>query len=272
MASSKFFTPTSLTTSSVLIDVAGVTDKRNLVYSLSSSKFVANIQAVPVGIVRMYISGAAPSNYLICNGQAVSRSTYSALYSVIGTKYGSGDGSTTFNLPNLIDYSFPYGSVANSSLPTSTNIGATTFDSSHTHNATLSFSVDSGDINHSHTATGNESVAHTHNFGNSSANSGGHSHLGQTTSTSHAHTYSTSNTSGSGNTGGISANHTHNINNASASHNHSVNSASTHTHPSSNEGGSHSTHNYSITLAANTLSHSHTLSSVTGVYFYIRFQ
>lgn len=282
MASSKFFTPTTLTTSSVLIDIGGVTDNRNLVYSSSSGKFIATVQAIPVGIVRMYASASAPTNYLICNGQAVNTFTYRLLHAVISNKYGGtaynagvtdqSGASTTFNLPNLIDYAFPYGSIANTSLPTTANIGGTTFDSSHTHNTTLNFSVDSGSFSHAHNISGNESVAHTHNFGNSSANAGGHSHLGQSTSTQHAHNISLTNTSGSGNTGGASGNHTHNINNASASHNHSVNSASTHTHGSSNDGGNHSSHNYSVTLAAATLSHSHTLSSATGVYFYIRFQ
>ena len=44
-----------------------------------------------------------PTGWLVCNGQAVSRTTYSALYNVIGTKYGTGNGSTTFNVPNLSD-------------------------------------------------------------------------------------------------------------------------------------------------------------------------
>jgi microcystin-dependent protein len=275
MPSSKFSTPTTLTTQSVLIDTSGVSDKRNLVYSLSSGKFIATVQAIPIGVVRMYVTGTAPSNYLICNGQAISRTTYAALYSVIGTKYGVGDNSTTFNLPNLIDYGFPYGSVANTSLPTTINIGGTTFDGSHTHNTTITRTVDAGANkahNHSHAISGNESVAHTHNFGNTSANSGGHSHVGSSNSSSHQHNYQISNNSGSGNTGGISGNHTHNINNASASHNHNVNSASGHTHGSSSDGGTHSSHNYSITLANITLNHSHTLASVTGVYFYIRFQ
>lgn len=275
MASSTFYTPTTLTTSSTLIDTTGVTDKRNLFYSSSSGKFIATVQAIPVGIVRMYSSGTAPSNYLICNGQAVSRTTYSALFTVVGTKYGSGDGSTTFNLPNLSDYAFPYGSIANTSLPTTANIGGTTYDSSHTHNTTLSITVDAGgskEHNHSHTIGGNESVAHTHNFGNTSANSGSHSHLGANTSVSHQHNYQISNNSGSGNTGGISGNHTHTIGAASASHNHSVNATSNHTHSSSNDGGEHSSHNYSITLAATTFNHSHSFSSATGVYFYIRFQ
>jgi microcystin-dependent protein len=54
----------------------------------------------PTGAVVAYAGGSAPSGYLNCNGQAVSRTTYSVLYSVIGTAYGVGDGSTTFNVPN----------------------------------------------------------------------------------------------------------------------------------------------------------------------------
>jgi hypothetical protein len=285
MPSSKFSTPTTLTTQSVLIDTSGVTDKRNLVYSLSSSKFIATVQAIPIGIVRMYVSGTAPSNYLICNGQAVNTFTYRLLHAVISNKYGGtaysagvtdqSGASTTFNLPNLIDYGFPYGSIANTSLPTTINVGGIAFDASHTHNTTITRTVDAG-VNkahdHSHTISGNESVAHTHNFGNTSANSGGHSHVGSSNSSSHQHNYQISNNSGSGNTGGISGNHTHNINNASASHNHNVNAASGHTHGSSSDGGTHSSHNYSTTLSNTTFNHSHTLTSVTGVYFYIRFQ
>lgn len=43
-----------------------------------------------------------PTGYLLCNGSAVSRTTYSALFSTLGTLYGEGDGSSTFNLPNLV--------------------------------------------------------------------------------------------------------------------------------------------------------------------------
>lgn len=55
----------------------------------------------PVGAVVDYSGATAPHNWLICDGSAVSRTTYSALFSVIGTTYGTGDGSTTFNLPNF---------------------------------------------------------------------------------------------------------------------------------------------------------------------------
>lgn len=56
---------------------------------------------MPVGVVLPYVSNIIPSGYLLCNGQAVSRTTYAELFNIIGTTYGSGDGSTTFNLPNL---------------------------------------------------------------------------------------------------------------------------------------------------------------------------
>ena len=55
----------------------------------------------PIGGILPYPSSTAPTNWLICDGSAVSRSDYSELFAVIGTTYGSGDGSTTFNLPNL---------------------------------------------------------------------------------------------------------------------------------------------------------------------------
>lgn len=57
----------------------------------------------PVGTLIWFGGSTAPSGYLLCNGDAVSRTTYSALFAVIGTAYGAGDESTTFNLPNLID-------------------------------------------------------------------------------------------------------------------------------------------------------------------------
>lgn len=56
---------------------------------------------VCVGTVTPYAGTSAPAGYLLCQGQAVSRTTYSALYNIIGIKYGAGNGSTTFNLPDL---------------------------------------------------------------------------------------------------------------------------------------------------------------------------
>ena len=56
---------------------------------------------LPIGSVVKWFSTTIPTNWLACNGQAISRTEYAELFAVIGTKYGSGDGSTTFNLPNI---------------------------------------------------------------------------------------------------------------------------------------------------------------------------
>lgn len=55
----------------------------------------------PIGTILPYTSSTMPEGYLLCDGSAVSRATYADLFDVIGTTYGAGDGSTTFNLPNL---------------------------------------------------------------------------------------------------------------------------------------------------------------------------
>lgn len=58
-------------------------------------------QPILVGEIKMYAGNTAPNGYLWCNGQAVSRTTYSRLFAAIGTRWGSGNGSTTFNLPDF---------------------------------------------------------------------------------------------------------------------------------------------------------------------------
>lgn len=56
---------------------------------------------LPIGIIMEYPGSNIPSGWLLCDGQAVSRTLYSELFNLLGTTYGSGDGSTTFNIPNL---------------------------------------------------------------------------------------------------------------------------------------------------------------------------
>ncbi len=56
---------------------------------------------LPAGAIIMWGGGAAPGSWLLCDGSAVSRTTYADLFSAIGTSYGVGDGSTTFNLPDF---------------------------------------------------------------------------------------------------------------------------------------------------------------------------
>jgi microcystin-dependent protein len=62
-----------------------------------------------VGEIELYAGATAPDGFFICDGAAVSRTTYAALFSVVGTIYGVGDGSTSFNLPDLRTR-FPVGS------------------------------------------------------------------------------------------------------------------------------------------------------------------
>ena len=69
----------------------------------------------PVGTIQMYSGTSAPSGWLMCDGAAVSRTTYSRLFSIDGTTYGTGDGSTTFNVPDLRGI-FPRGAGTNGSM------------------------------------------------------------------------------------------------------------------------------------------------------------
>ena len=66
---------------------------------------MANLQDIvnrsEVGAIKPWTKATAPDGYVLCNGAAISRSTYADLFAVISTTYGSGDGSTTFNVPQL---------------------------------------------------------------------------------------------------------------------------------------------------------------------------
>lgn len=59
--------------------------------------------SVPTGAICFFATTAIPTGWLLCNGSQVSRTEYAALFAAIGTKFGEGDGSTTFTLPNLDD-------------------------------------------------------------------------------------------------------------------------------------------------------------------------
>ena len=80
---------------------------------IDSGNYTSYLPAAKValcGEVKWYAGKSVPSGWLLCNGATISRTTYSALYNVIGTTYGAGDGSTTFNLPLLTDNRFIEGS------------------------------------------------------------------------------------------------------------------------------------------------------------------
>lgn len=72
------------------------TDPTNPVVNVSD-----DINAEPPGTIKIYAGQTPPDGYLLCDGQAVSRTEYAKLFAVTGVIYGSGDGSTTFNLPDL---------------------------------------------------------------------------------------------------------------------------------------------------------------------------
>jgi len=106
---------------------------------IATTAFVLS-NGAPTGGLIMWSTGTAPSGWLLCNGTAVNRTTYAALFAVVGTTFGSGDGVTTFNLPNYTNR-MPYG----------TTVGATGGSAdavvvSHTHTATSAVT----DPGHSH--------------------------------------------------------------------------------------------------------------------------
>jgi hypothetical protein len=68
--------------------------------SLATMNDVASAIATPIGTVTAYGGTSAPTGWLLCEGQTVSRTTYSNLYAITGDTHGAGDGSTTFNVPD----------------------------------------------------------------------------------------------------------------------------------------------------------------------------
>jgi microcystin-dependent protein len=80
-----------------------VTTAKILNNAVTLAKLAAAVQEAltPAGSLMPYAGTTAPSGWLLCFGQEVSRSTYAALFAVVGTTYGAGDNSTTFNLPDL---------------------------------------------------------------------------------------------------------------------------------------------------------------------------
>ena len=67
---------------------------------IATKQYVDTVVVIPTGIQLPYGGAAAPAGWLPCDGSAISRTTYAALFAVIGTTYGPGDGSTTFNVPD----------------------------------------------------------------------------------------------------------------------------------------------------------------------------
>lgn len=115
--------------------------------------FYLTTTALSSGIISLFGGTSAPTGWLLCDGTAVSRSTYASLFAVIATAFGVGDGSTTFNLPDLRGR-FPIGKATSG---TGSTLGGTGGAIDHTHTG--------GAHTHdmaSHTHTG---PSHTHSAG-----------------------------------------------------------------------------------------------------------
>jgi microcystin-dependent protein len=120
---------------------------------------------MPTGAMLEYAGSAAPTGWLLCNGAAVSRTVYAALFAVLGTAYGAGDGSTTFNLPDRrgkfgvgVDGTYTRGSTGGSTTTSSAGshshtgaTGSTTLTTAQipAHNHTIT------DTGHAHGLAGN---------------------------------------------------------------------------------------------------------------------
>lgn len=139
-----------------------VDDVIGTAYDLPSNK-------VPVGVIAPYVNSSAPTGWLLCNGAAVSRATYSDLFAVIGVSYGAGDGASTFNVPNLQNV-FLRGGTPGSTGGSDSHAHNLSSDSAGTPAGTVAVTVGSipfsGNLNHGHTipanTTGLTSISHNH--------------------------------------------------------------------------------------------------------------
>jgi microcystin-dependent protein len=113
-----------------------------------------NSASLPAGTIVQWPGATAPANWLICDGAAISRTEYASLFAAVGVQYGAGNGTTTFNLPNL------KGRVA---------VG---FDALQSEFDVL------GEVGgaKTHTLTASEMPSHTHTFSGTTSSNGSHSH------------------------------------------------------------------------------------------------
>lgn len=178
----------------------------------------------PVGKVDMLAGGSVPIGWLLCNGQAVSRTTYAALFAQIGETWGDGDGSTTFNVPDFRGR-VPRGVAASG---TGDAVGETFGADTHTHTGpshSHSNPNTSTTGSHSHTQT-----THDHSNPNTAVASGtaefgaGSGFLAA--SASHVHAQGATGSGGGGSTSSAGS-HAHSQGNTGAGGTGSTGSAST---------------------------------------------
>ena len=106
-----------------------------------SSALAGAVNAVPLGTVSGFAGSTAPSGWQLCYGQAISRTQYAGLFAVTSTTYGSGDGSTTFNVPDLrgrvVAGLDNMGGTDAGRLSTANTLGTTTGTETHQHASTV---------------------------------------------------------------------------------------------------------------------------------------
>lgn len=168
--------------------------------------------SAPTGSVVMYGAGSAPTGWLLCDGAAVSRATFADLFALIGTTYGAGNGSTTFNVPDMrsrVPFGLDAGQAANNALG---EVGGA-------RDVTLT-AAQSGVPAHSHgvgTLATENTGAHTHNYtrstasGTFSANGVNHGNLSNdtfATTSAGAHTHDITGSVANNGAAGASASHT----------------------------------------------------------------
>jgi len=139
---------------------------------------------VPAGTILAYAGSSVPLGFLLCDGAAVSRTTYAALFVFIGTTYGAGDGSTTFNVPDLRGR-VTMGVDGAANRVTAASTGGSNADT-----------LGGAGGAETHTLSSSEMPAHTHTVERWSAGSNGNFQIGGTTTNMGAG--STNSTGGSG--------------------------------------------------------------------------
>ena len=99
----------------------------------------------PPGIVTSFAGSTAPTGWLMCNGQAVSRTTYAALFAVTSTTYGVGNGTTTFNVPDLVGYFVRGLDTVGAVDADARTLGSTQTDAFQGHKHSVTHNVHTGD-------------------------------------------------------------------------------------------------------------------------------
>lgn len=184
---------------------------------------------VPAGVIMQYVASTAPSGYLLCDGSAIARATYSVLFSVISTTFGSGNGSTTFNVPDLRG-KVPTGVNGNEE-SAFTNLGNSGGSEEHT------LSIDELPSHNHGGATGSDGD-HDHDRELTTTSNGSHNHGGTTGDGGNASGSENVSSSDEGALVSGEGIHNHTIDD-DGEHEHKViiPSSGTHTHTISSQGG-----------------------------------